>query len=132
MARTALQNNKGFTLLETVIAMTILTVMMLGTLQALIGTYQFARKNTLRDHAVKLADEVLTDFRNTPFSALANGTQTAVNYQRQINNANIAYTTTATIAEPVTNVAKTVQLVTTWAYKGNQYNVTTTTIVANK
>jgi len=46
MERAVLQNDKGFTLLETIIAMTILTVMMLGTLQALIGTYTFSRNNT--------------------------------------------------------------------------------------
>ncbi len=129
MEQAVLRNNRGFTLLETVIAMTILTIMMLGTLQALIGTYSFARNNTLRDHAVKIAEEMLTDYRNTPFPALANGSITATQHTRQLNDAAIIFTSQGVITEEVSGVAKSVRIDVSWTNKGIQHTVSSTTIV---
>jgi|GEM_PF-1636870 len=129
-----MRNKKGFTLLEALIAIVILAVMMLGSLKALSGLYQFSTNNTLRDHAVRLADEILTDYRNIPYNntLLDLGTKAQVNYQRQINNANVTFTTEVTVTQAVSTVAKSVGVQVTWSTKGKQYTNTTSTIVANK
>jgi len=131
MERAVLQNDKGFTLLETIIAMTILTVMMLGTLQALIGTYTFSRNNTLRDYAVKIAQELITDYRNIPYNdpALAGGAITPATYTRQIGNSTVTFTSQGNITQEVPNVAKSVTINITWTNKGIQHTVKSTTIV---
>lgn len=131
-----MRNKQGFTLLETIIAVTILTVMMFGSLKALMEMYEIASNNILRDQAVRLADEILTDYRNIPYddSLLDIGVdaQYPKNYQRQVNNANVVYTATVTVATAVTNVAKSVQVQITWNVKNKPYSYTTSTVVGNK
>ena len=125
---------KGFTLIESMVSMVIFGVIMLGSVKALSNLYHFSADNTMRDDAVRLADEILTDYRNIPYgdALMSVGAKSPVIYRRQISNASVTYTTEVTISEAVSNVAKSIAVKVSWNALGKAHSGTTTTIVANK
>jgi len=134
MARPVMRNNRGFTLLEVTIAMLIFVIIMLGTLKGLTGSYQFILNNALRDHAVRFADEILTNYRNVPFTnpLLDLGSTASLSDSRQLNNMTVTYNATVTVANVVTNIAKSVTVQVDWTSRGTSHSYTTSTIVANR
>lgn len=124
-------NNQGFTLIEAIIATLLLSVMMLWSVQGMIGTYQYASRNHLRDEAVRLAGEELTDARNTPYATLAAGTTTRT-VQRQIRSYDVTYTITEVVATALANIAYSIQITVVWNYGGTPYQYQVTTLVGDK
>ncbi len=63
-------NERGFTLLEAMIAVLILTVMMMWSLQGLVTVTRTVSNNKIRMEAVKLGQELLVDARAQSYVAL--------------------------------------------------------------
>lgn len=60
----------GFTLIEVLMAVLIMTVGLLGLLQSLQVSYQHNARNKLREEAVQLAEEQMNEFRFLSFDNL--------------------------------------------------------------
>lgn len=125
-------NKKGFTLLEAMIAMVLLGAITLWTMQSMITAYNFTSRNQIRDEAIKLSAETLTDLRNTPFSAHSLGNMGVLNITRQIRNYAQSYTVNRTITSQVAGTAYSADVIVNWTYKGTNYSYTATTILADK
>ncbi|WP_159441231.1 type IV pilus modification PilV family protein [Desulfopila aestuarii] len=125
-------NNKGFTLIESVIAILLLTLMMLWTIQAMISAYGYASRNQLRDEAVRLSEELLTTERNTAYAALTPGITPTYTISRQIRNFDHAYSIDRTVTSEVPGLAYSVAINVGWTDKGKTYNYSATTIIGDK
>lgn len=119
---------QGFALLEALIAMAILSVMLLGSLTALVNLQHTVNRNTMRDEAVKLGQERVSSARSIPYASLINGT-TTLTYTRQITNVSAPFTVQETIADVVIGLSRSVTYAISWSYKGANYSYTAATIV---
>lgn len=126
----ALKTEEGFTLIEALVAMLILSVILLGALQGLIVSYRTSSTNTLRNEAVNIAEETANTLRNTPYTNLVNGTTVNV-VTRQIANASAPFTVTQVVADSVASVAKSIQITISWNHQGQAITHTATIIVGN-
>lgn len=127
----AMRTNKGFTLLEAVIAIFLLTVMMLWTIQSMVSAYSLASRNQLRDEAVRLTEEILTDDRNKPFSSFAPGTTPTYTVKRQIRNYDYDYSVDREVITEVPGLAYSITINVQWQHKGTTYNNKSTTIIGD-
>lgn len=66
--------NSGFTLVETMIALLVVLVVLLGLIQVSLLSIDANMKNVLRDEAVQLAGRRMNDARNTAFNSLVSDT----------------------------------------------------------
>ena len=125
------QKNNGFTLIEALMAMVILTVVLLGLLQAIIIASDATTKNILRDNAVNVVKQEIEAQRNIASmsgvaSVVTNASYTA---NSTIKNYNITYNLNRTVTY-LTDSAK-VDLYVTWTYKGQNYTYNTSTIIGS-
>jgi len=72
MRQTALQNNKGVTLVEVMISLVILLVVFMGLIQASLLSIENTATTGLRDEAVRLAAETVTALKSAAFTDLNN------------------------------------------------------------
>ncbi len=125
------RNNKGFTLLEAMIAILLLSLIMLMALQGLMSAYIYVDRSSLRDEAVRISDTMLTTARNTAYTNLntLDTTGSPVDVTRQIRSYDVTYsvTTTVTTVSPLRSVKITV----TWNHKGTPYTYTDTTLIGD-
>jgi type IV pilus assembly protein PilV len=131
MVQTVSLNNKGFTLIEATIATLLLSLIMLWSVQGMIGTYKYSTRNNLRDEAIRLAGETLTDARNTPYASLVIATTTST-VQRQIRSYDVTYTITEDVKTALPNIANSVEVTVAWTYSGTPYQYQVSTLVGDK
>jgi type IV pilus assembly protein PilV len=70
MVRTSRPGSAGFTLVEVLMAMLIMTVGLLGMLQAVNVAYQHNSRNKLREEALLVGEEQINDFRSRKYDAI--------------------------------------------------------------
>lgn len=98
MAQTVPRYNEGgFTLLEAMVAVLLLTVMMMWSLQGLMTVNRTVSKNKIRLEAIKLGQELLVDARAQSYVAVAVGNTTST-VARQIASYDINYTVNRNVA----------------------------------
>lgn len=122
-------NDKGFTLVEAMVAILLLAVLLLGALTGLIASYKATSQNALRDEGIKLAQELINDARNTPYASLVVGAAAPYTITRQVTNTNVPYTIQQTVTEVVVGLDRMVQIDVSWAHQGQNYTHTATAIV---
>lgn len=64
------KDNKGFTLVEVMIALVITLLVFLALMQTALVSIDVNMRDTLRDEAVKIAEERMNEARNTAFDNL--------------------------------------------------------------
>jgi prepilin-type N-terminal cleavage/methylation domain-containing protein len=109
------RNDKGFTLLELLIAMVILFIAMTAILD-FVCTYQRINiNNTLRNEAIKVVESKIEQFRDKKWDDIADETTT---YNVVIRNITVGYTLTVTVQDigqaPINS--RVVQVQATWHY----------------
>ncbi len=121
MVRTVMlyKEAKGFTLIEAMIAVLILTVMMLWSARALVGIKNSGVEDVIRQEAVKLGQELVNDVRNEDYTAIPNGNLTQV-ITRQVSGFDINFTVNRVVAVELVNTAKSVVFTITWQSVGQQ------------
>lgn len=92
-----MKNNAGMTLVELLVAVAITFIIFLGLSNAGLVVLDQNIKNSQRDEAVSVADNVMQQVRNIPFDNLVLGT-TPDNVFRQIRGINQQYSVTTTVA----------------------------------
>lgn len=66
-----LKNNKGFTLVELMVALIIVAVGMFGVLQSINVSLQYNLKNELRNEGIRVGEKYMADLRGKPFDKLS-------------------------------------------------------------
>ena len=125
-----LKTEKGFSLIEALVAMLILSIVLLGALQGLIVSYRTSSLTALRNEGVGIAEEAANTLRNTPYTDLVDGTTTTT-VTRQLANAAVPFTVTQVVADSVASVVKSVQITVSWNHQGRAITHTATILVGN-
>jgi len=125
-----LKNNKGFTLIESLVALVILAIVLLGLLTGLMIAIDMNTRNILRDEAVKIADKYAEICRND----ITKCKSPTSPEERQFRNFKEQYNIDVKIDNPnVTSGSninvKIVNITVTWQYRGKNYSHTIKTAV---
>jgi prepilin-type N-terminal cleavage/methylation domain-containing protein len=123
---TALQNKKGFTLIEVLVAVCILSISMLAILEAVVITMEHNLNNVSRDESVRIAEAKMNELRNTTFSTLASGSG---NVTRNFRNLTRTFNVQWTISNLSANSIAIVVMV-TWTHRGVQHTHSVTSMVS--
>lgn len=148
-----LQNNKGMTLLEVLIASVITLMLFLALMQTALLSIEMNTRNLIRDEAVRIAEQRMNEARNISFTNLASDTgllagdcpagffATGVLVERNIRNiTGFDFCTNLTCAEIggdgdcTTNDSDNKQITITigWIWKGEDYTHDISSIVRNQ
>jgi type IV pilus assembly protein PilV len=122
MRITVSQKNRGFTLIEVLVAICILIIGMLGVLSALVMTMEQNLDNLSMDEAVRIAEETMNGLRNSSFATLTNGNSAVTrNFRNFSRTFNVVWTVTNLSA-----YSRTIEVVVSWTHKGilHQHSVT--------
>jgi type IV pilus assembly protein PilV len=113
-------NNKGFSLVEMVIAMVIILVGLLGLVQATLLSIDSNAMNLLRDEAVRLAEERMDQLKSLPVTnvSLPPAANQCNSVNRNIRNFIETYQVCTTIVNLNGNeTRKSLQVVVGWDHK---------------
>lgn len=121
------KKEKGFTLVEALVSLTLLAVLLLGLLGGLVLSYEVSIRNILRDEAVKIASEYMEAYRDYNPQDIPDSLQEDVN--RQIRNKTFTYTVNIQSQSVVAGYMKIVTITVTWTYKGQTYTHKIETLV---
>ena len=145
MGLTVIQSDKGFTLIEALVALVILAIVLLGLLAGLIVTLQYNLLNFMREEAGSVAQECIENIRSMPFTDIqvvnidCNDTTTVpvstpclntggVNIvNRQVRNASVSYRVGWSVTDR-TNI-KEIDVEVCWNYQGRNYTYSVKTFV---
>ena len=145
MGLTVIQSDKGFTLIEALVALVILAIVLLGLLAGLIVTLQYNLLNFMREEAGSVAQECIENIRSMPFTDIqvvnidCNNTTTVtvstpclntggVNIvNRQVRNASVSYRVGWSVTNR-TNI-KEINVEVCWNYQGRNYTYSVKTFV---
>ncbi len=126
MQLTVKLNNKGFTLIEVLVASIILTISTLGTLQAITFSMQHNLSNYSRDESVRIAEQRMNELRDTSFAALATGNSVVTRrYKNVTRTFNVNWTVTSLSTNSVA-----LQVVVNWTILGKVYSHSITSIIS--
>jgi type IV pilus assembly protein PilV len=123
---TVRQDNKGFTLIEVLVASIILTISMLGVLQTITFSMQHNLGNYCRDESVRIAEQRMNELRDTTFTGLVTGNAVVTRQYKKLSRTfNVNWTVTA-----LTTNSFAIQVVVSWNIIGKAYNHSITSIVS--
>ena len=131
----ALLNKKGFTLIELMVAMSIILIMFLSLLMTSLLSSTTNMQNIIRDEAIQIAEMKLVELRNIAFDNLPGeaGVETIADdpdLQRTIRNFNVDFTSTVAVEDhPLVNpLTRQINVTVAWSYKGENYTHAVATI----
>jgi type II secretory pathway pseudopilin PulG len=139
MARIALSNKSGATLIEVLFALGILAIVAVALMQSSIIVLQTSVQNEMRDEAVRLAEQRMNEVRSGPGGFdnadpgggnldMVVGTVVYPTVTRQIRNAPVPFTVTRIVLGLDTNT-KQVTVTVDWLFRGKPYNHSIMSIV---
>lgn len=140
MARIALQNKNGMTLIEVLIALLLLMVVALAVMQTALVGMNANLQNSLRDVAVNIADLRMDELRSMATGTFFDGGTPAIGdltvvagYTEPVISRNFrAYTENYTPSRTVSSIntdTKQVTITVTWSFRGQNYTHIATTIM---
>lgn len=119
------QNKKGFTLIEALIAIAILTISMLAVLEVVIISFQSGLRNSIRNEAIMIAEIKMNELRNAPPSAGSASSET-----RNFRNLTVTYRLKWTV-DPLSANSAALDVSVSWDFKGREYTHSTVSIVSH-
>ena len=130
--RTA-SNDKGYSLIEVLIALLLAALVFAGLLKSSLLVINTNLDNLLRDEAATVADQQMTQVKNTPFNALPSVyTQQTATTTRSIRAmTTIAFVTTQTV-NPLDANNKSVTIQVSWTRNGQTRSQTYATLMRYK
>jgi type IV pilus assembly protein PilV len=141
MARIALSNKIGSTLIEVLVAMGILAIVAVALMQSSILVLQTSVQNEMRDEAVRLAEQRMNELRSGPGGfdgadpgggnidlEVTVGTETYPAIERKIRNASVPFTVSKNVVSLDMNT-KQVTVTVAWQFRGRQYTHSILSIV---
>ncbi|MCX7793155.1 MAG: type II secretion system GspH family protein [Thermodesulfovibrionales bacterium] len=147
MAVNVLQNKKGATLIEVMVALVIFLIVSLALMQTSLISLETNLKNEMRDEAVRIAAERMEEARNMNFDALLSDATPGANFEiapckrppvndpnnypvkitRRIRNNDIDFGSRRTVRSLGTDT-KEVNILVRWQYRGECYSHSITSI----
>jgi len=123
MEQTVITKKDGFTLVEIMVSFLLLTIVILGILQIMAVYSKINVKNTIRDEAIKVAQECIEDLRN--------GVNCPSNIIREFRNFSILYTISAPSVSSFTSGNNPVQITITYSYPSSNstQNITLNSVI---
>jgi Tfp pilus assembly protein PilV len=94
MAEPARKNERGLSLLELLVALSIVFIVFLGLLEAGLLVFDFNINNAVRDEGVRVTEMEMAEVRNTPFAALPLGPTARPAVSRQVRGLTVNFTPT--------------------------------------
>jgi len=122
------QKNKGFTLVEVLVAIAFLTISMLAVLHALGLSVEHNMKNIIMDEAVLIAEQKMNELRNTPIASLTSSTQSPL--LRTFRNITISYNVNW-IVQNFSADSRTIQVLVQWRWKNIDHQHSATSVVSS-
>ncbi len=120
-------DNKGFTLLEMLVAFVILMVGMLALLQAVNLAYSHNLVTILRNEAVLLGDEQIMLRKSMTFEQISSGTSLSI--PRDMRAAYKNYSVIGTVSS-LTDTSKEITMRIAWKHKNQSYEHSVSSIVS--
>jgi type IV pilus assembly protein PilV len=133
-------NKRGFTLIELMIAILILTISMVGLLDTLGKYLQINMDNTMRNEAMRIVEAQMEQLRNMPFISLpANGTTTTTYQNGTFRKIVIPFKVDTIVNDlslrtdviPSVPNSKAIQVQVTWTSKGTPHQHNAATVITN-
>jgi type IV pilus assembly protein PilV len=139
MARIALSNKSGSSLIEVLVAMTILAIVAVALMQSSIIVLKTNVQNEVRDETVRLAEQRMNELRSGPGGFdnpdpgggnldLVPGTVVYPTVTRMIRNVQMPFTVTKNVVSLDANT-KQVTVTVAWQFRGQQYDHSVMSIV---
>jgi type IV pilus assembly protein PilV len=127
---TATQDNRGFTLVEVMVAMVLLLLGLLNSLVGLMAAADYNLTNALRQEAVRIAQEQLENMRVGPYAPIADNNATL---QRQVRKTLQNFqVNTVVIAGGPSNSLKQVVVTVRWIFKNTMRSHVSGTIIRQR
>lgn len=126
-------NEKGATLIEIMIAFVITLFVMLAMMQTALLSIDVNMTNTVRDEAVSIAEQRMSELRNMPFTD-SSLTDTGGSYvsetgiSRAMRSATVTFTPSRRVDDLNTD-NKQVDVKVDWTWKGQSSNQSISTII---
>lgn len=130
MELTVHRNDKGFSLLEAMLAVFILTIMMLWSLQGLVTVNQSVSQNKIRQEAVSLGQELLVDARSMDTYVTLPVGDTTVDMSRQVASYDVVFSVNRVVDAFIPGVSKSVVYTISW--DGGNHTYIARTVVSNQ
>lgn len=126
------KGKEGFSLVEFLVAMVILTIGLLGLLQAVNLSINHNMQNEIRNIAVTIADEMMLDQKKQGFEALDDGT-TETTVERLVVKTKKIFDVETDVLQvsKVADSSKQIKITVKWDYKQNSYSHSISSIVSN-
>lgn len=122
------KNNKGFTLIEFLVAIVIIMVGLLALLQSVNIAISHNLTTLFRNQAVMLADERMTLEKTKPFDCISTTTISS-SMLLNVNNAFKNYSVVK-IGSSMTTNTKSIEIDVVWKHKGTRYIHTISSLVS--
>jgi prepilin-type N-terminal cleavage/methylation domain-containing protein len=127
---TVSKGNRGFSLIEVLVAVFILFISMMAVLHALGLSVEHNLKNMIMDEAVRISEQRMNELRNMPITSLLSSTvSTQLTISRKFRNTSIDYTVNW-IVENLSADSRTIQVLVQWKWKKIDHQHTATSIVS--
>lgn len=123
-----INNGKGFTLVEFLVAIVILMVGLLGLLQTINVAVDQGLGNVFRNEAVTAVDDLMMKRRAKAFDSLSTGTKFTI-YSTPVRGIRKKYNIEENIVS-VTPNSKQISIDASWTKKNNTYKHSATTVVS--
>ena len=135
------KSKKGFSLIESLIALFVFLVAILGIFSTLNLSYKTNISNIVMSEAVKVAQQEINKVRTLPFDNVTNSylnppglsscdpSNPDASIKRQIRNFTISYGKYYEVRQLSPNI-KEVKLTVCWEYQGKNHNYVITTIIS--
>ena len=119
----SMHNESGFTLVELLVAMTIMLISLLALLHSVNIAMEYNLKNQLRGEAVRVGEEAMSNMRNRTFDTVSATTMVIPSRLRNISRSYTVKRSIVAIPNPTsTVVSRQYQVDVKWVFK----NVSTT------
>jgi type IV pilus assembly protein PilV len=130
-----ISSEKGFSLVELLVSLVILTVGMLGLLQSVNLAIDTNMKNNFRDEAVMVGEDSMSQEKSKAFALISSNTTKSFGVSRKFRNAFKNYSVTKSI-EALPNVTnpntKRIQIGVKWVHRGQKYEHSVSSMVSSE